>query len=182
MQLFGHVAILGELNYNAMQSTGTCRYRKDRHMARRKDGTGRRYEFQLFDDSGGQGRAIYQAIAEAQDRGISAAAFIRMALLFYIEHEHQQRHELEPSDALAHVRRELADLKDLLSGGPVPTTATPAKSTGLDMNRPRKSIGRPAVAHPAIPEPTLSPEDSARLLVASIRGYGRSQMQNGAGD
>jgi hypothetical protein len=54
-------------------------------------------------------------------------------------------------------------------------------SGGLDMSRPRRSGPPKAVHAPAIAEPALSPEDSARLLVASIRGYGRSQMQNEAG-
>ncbi len=54
---------------------------------------------------------------------------------------------------------------------------------GLDMSRPRRGGPLRAVhaTAPAIPEPALSPEDSARLLVSSIRGYGSSQMQNGAG-
>lgn len=61
-------------------------------------------------------------------------------------------------------------LRQELGAAPV---AAASSSSGLDL-RPRRSAGPPKVLV-ASPEPALSPEDSARMLVASIRGYGRQQ-------
>lgn len=67
-------------------------------MARRKDGSARRYEFQIFDNP--QGRAIAQTLEHVQSSGGSVADFIREALLFYIEH--QQRAPDSPAPKLQH--------------------------------------------------------------------------------
>jgi hypothetical protein len=50
-------------------------------------------------------------------------------------------------------------------------------SGGIDMS-PRRARSVPKAVHmPArIPEPALTAEDSARLLIASIRGYGRASL------
>lgn len=86
-------------------------------MARRTDGTALRYEFQIFDDDQGQGRAIADAIADAQQEGVSAAEFIRQALWFFIcegQPAKSQDRPAEPeasADTMATVLQELAALR-----------------------------------------------------------------------
>lgn len=86
-------------------------------MARRSDGTALRYEFQLFDDEQGQGRAIADAIADAKQGGVSAAEFIRQALWFFISEgqpAQPQDRPVEPeasADTMATVLQELAALR-----------------------------------------------------------------------
>ncbi|HEX3053047.1 MAG TPA: hypothetical protein VHP83_20480 [Aggregatilineaceae bacterium] len=53
-------------------------------------------------------------------------------------------------------------------------------SSGLDMSGPRRRAGSPpriSVPSAVIPEPAFSPEDSAMLLLNSIRGYGAQNLK-----
>lgn len=132
-------------------------------MARRADGTAIRYEFQLFDDDQGQGRAIADAIADAQQEGVSAAEFIRKALWFFIcegQPTKPQDRPAEPeasADTMATVLQELAALRFAVS-------QSVAQSPSGDTGQSPKS----APQGPAEPQYGLPPDSEPQAAVAGI--------------
>ena len=129
-------------------------------MARRADGTAIRYEFQLFDDDQGQGRAIADAIADAQQEGVSAAEFIRKGLWFFIcegQSAQPQDHPAKPeasTDTMAMVLQELAALRF-------------AVSQSVAQN-PDGGTGRSAPQGPSEPQYGLPPDSEPQAAVSSI--------------
>jgi hypothetical protein len=78
------------------------------------------------------------------------------------------------SDALNKILSELAALKQAVKS---PTITLPMERAetggGIDMSGPRRKVTRPGPAEtPTAPaEPAFSPEDSAALFLASMRGF-----------
>lgn len=153
-------------------------------MARRTDGTARRYEFQIFDDE--QGRSIAHYLDDVQANGESVAAFIRDALLFYIEQGAQPPHSSpEPYplhqeiEALwAAVSRTSVTAERIAPGDP----SDLEESSGLDMSSRRRSRLKPSRAQPPPTLPEQAVFDSslaAQQLVQSIRAYNQTDTYRG---
>lgn len=143
-------------------------------MARRKDGSARRYEFQIFDNP--QGRAIFQALSHVHQSGGSVADFIREALLFYIEY--QQRAPESPTPmvqqeinalwkALAHTSRNapVADESPGMVMG----------SSGLDVTSRRGSPRARAVDQEAPPPAAFDRRDAQQRLLATIKQFSQNR-------
>jgi|CZCB01.1.fsa_nt_gi hypothetical protein len=147
-------------------------------MARRNDGTSKRYEFQLFDDEAGQGRAIYQAICDAQAKGVSAAEFIRQALWFFVcegqldtTGSTPQSQPESSADALAAVMQELAALREALS-------RPQNRSGGTEKAQPaRSSIDAAETISP--PPPTHEGEVTASSPEVQSSGIDMSSRRRG---
>lgn len=150
-------------------------------MARRTDGTARRYEFQIFDNP--QGRAIAQTLDGVQAAGGSAADFIRAALTFYIEH---QAAPPEPTLPAPKLQQEINALwkalaqtaRNVPAADESPSAVT--SSSGLDMSARRRGTPAPRLDAGAPPPPAreFDAEASSRLLVKTIREFS-SNLQRG---
>jgi len=145
-------------------------------MARRTDGTSRRYEFQVFDNP--QGRAIAGALDDVQASGGSAADFIREALMFYIQH---QAAPLEPAPPTPKLQQEINALWKALAQT---SRAAPGQaldgaseavtpSSGLDLSSPRRKIGSARAVSAEPFSAVFDRQEAQRQLLASIKAYGQ---------
>ncbi len=136
-----------------------------RQKARRATSEVKRVEL-VFNLSNPRDRELWERL-EAVGRG--KATFIKQRLAADLFGPRKRRGAVTPDVIREILRSELGKLPAGLPAAP----EGPAPSGGLDMSRPRRSAGPPRVmTDPRVSEPALTPEDSARMLVASIRGYG----------
>lgn len=162
-------------------------------MARRKDGTALRLEFQLFDDDEGQGKAVYDAIIAAQEKGISKAEFVRRALMFYVSQGVAQASATELDQAVVgeaildklielerKLERQTTELPPPMQQRSAVTSENDDEaaslSSGLDMSRPRRSKSTTAASRlPVKPEqqPQMDAEAARQKLLASIKSFGQ---------
>jgi hypothetical protein len=144
-------------------------------MARRKDGTAKRFEFQVFADNE-QGRAIAERLFQVQDSGGNITDFIRDALWFFIQNERGNTSPRASTASIGTLEREIGALLERVQNAPrlpalEPVAATTGNTSGLDMSarrRPSTPKREPASVPPTPPEPNMDTEEAGRRFLASV--------------
>jgi len=142
-------------------------------MARRTDGTSRRYEFQIFDNP--QGRAIAETLDHVQASGGSAADFIREALMFYIQHQDTPPEPTPPAPKLQQEINALWKALAQTSRG-MPAQALDGamtSSSGLDLSSPRRKSGSARAVSTEPFSAVFDRQEAQQRLLASIKSYGQ---------
>lgn len=151
-------------------------------MARRNDGTARRFDLQIFVDNG-EGRAVAHRLDAVKASGESVSEFIREAIYFYIQHEQGVRSQ---PDALAVVglERRIEALYEAVTRGGIPASSRTVasdsapgvvESSGLNTtSTTRSKLSLKDATRNSISSPAASSDSEAlsQQLIESTRTYG----------